>query len=437
MLVSGRSLVLAFSVLLTSTAAVAPAESWNTAAESGEEQPREALDQASGACGGTCAPVLPTPASAPALPMPVAAPPVTTTPAPPAAPSAAPAIASQLAAVGLSSSPTAPPSTLPPATAGAPTGMEGLAQATQAAPEKAAGEPAPARAASLEPRDFSFAIGGRVWITSGYNNWNFGADGINILSELKYRGVDAVIPEVNAELVWKRLVLMGSYGWAGIDQGVLIDDDFLLPDHQGRFSHTRSSVEDKRLYYINGDIGVRLFSRRMFDNPLPAFADFLVGYQYWYEKYVAFGATGFFDGEPNVAPSSLKTLTRDYTWQSVRIGLRYHVPFPLGFGFKGRALFNPWTSAEMRDVHHLRDDLQKNPSAISTATGGFGMELDFGVTYTPWRWVTLEAGLQYWKITYGSGDVVVRSLSSGPLDAKLNEQIIERWGPYFQLQGRF
>lgn len=173
----------------------------------------------------------------------------------------------------------------------------------------------------------------------------------------------------------------------------------------------------------------------MFDNPLPAFADFLVGYQYWYEKYVAFGATGFFDGESNVAPSSLKTLTRDYTWQSVHLGLPRAVP--------ARLRLQGTRALQSLDI--CRDEGRppppgrppEEPSAISTATGGFGMELDFGVTYTPWRWVTLEAGLQYWKITYGSGDVVVRSLSSGPLDAKVNEQIIERWGPYFQLQGRF
>jgi Omptin family len=306
-------------------------------------------------------------------------------------------------------------------------------------PAQVTAEPVPP--ATLQPRDFSFAVGGRAWISSGYTKWNFASGGINVLSDLTWRGVDAVVPEVNAELVWKRLVLMGSFGWSGVDEGVLLDDDFVLPDRQGRFSHTRSRVDDQRLYYINGDIGFRLVSFSTPGNPAPGFADLLLGYQYWHEKYVAFGATGVLDLPPtvrsNVTPPNVKAITEDFTWQSLRVGLRYQVPLPAGFGVKGRVLFNPWTYAEQQDVHHLRNDLKKNPSSLARAKGGFGTQIDFGITYTPWRWVSLEAGFQYWRIDPGSGDVFIRTLSAGTLQNKLNELTIERYGPYFQLQGRF
>ena len=95
-------------------------------------------------------------------------------------------------------------------------------------------EVAPEPAAVLRPADFSFAIGSRVlyrrpclasrsphvhlrtaapscrqscvhgirrageWISSGFTNWNFAGYGVNVLWELRWRGVDAVIREVCA-----------------------------------------------------------------------------------------------------------------------------------------------------------------------------------------------------------------------------------------------
>jgi outer membrane protease len=453
-----RRLVLVVAALLAVTPTSALAQAWNTPVKPFEEQQREALEKACQAFARLCRPPSITPAPpaaaatassppsvAPAPVQPHVTPPAPPTPASPAitapgSPPPAPPAVKPPATLEVTTSP--PPETQPPApgTGAAPEQTVGAPPSAPAAPVRETGEPAPERAAQLQPRDFSFAVASRAWISSGFTHWSFGADRINVLSSLNYRGVDAVIPEVQAEVMWKRFVLMGSYGWSGIDQGVLIDDDFDLPDRQGRFSHTRSHVDDQRLYYINGDVGFRLASFSTPGNPAPGFADVLVGYQYWHEKYVAFGATGFFDIPPivdNVAPPDLKVLTRDYTWQSLRVGFRYHVPGPAGFGFKGRVLFNPWTYSEMSDVHHLRDDLKKNPSVFAKAEGGFGTQIDFGLTYTPWRWLTLEAGFQYWHINPGSGDAFIRTLSSGTFKDKLNEQKIERYGPYFQLQGRF
>ncbi len=300
-----------------------------------------------------------------------------------------------------------------------------------------------------EKSDLSFTLGTRAWVTTGNTKMNFqgplflGGPTINPLSELRWRGVDSVVPEVNAELVWKRLVLMGSVGRGGISEGVLIDDDFAFSDRQGRFSHTRSSVNDDGLFYVNADIGLRFFLPSIKKTP-PGYVDLVIGYQYWHEKYVALGATGILDLNPfgiplvldNTAPSNLKVITHDYFWHSLRVGERAQIPLYAGLSLRGTALFLPWSSSELRDVHHLRDDLKKNPSFLSRAKGGFGVQLDAGLTYAMWRGLSIEAGYQYWRLDSGGGDTFVRGLTE-TTKLKLNEMITERYGPYFGLQYRF
>src|SRR4030081_2128848 len=101
------------------------------------------------------------------------------------------------------------------------------------------------------PPDSSLTIGGRVWVTSGYS--------LNSIShsELRWKGVDSVVPEVNVDFVWKRLVLMGSLGGGAIRDGVLIDEDFDDHNHQNRTSRTRSDTDEDGLFYLNADIGYR------------------------------------------------------------------------------------------------------------------------------------------------------------------------------------
>jgi hypothetical protein len=108
------------------------------------------------------------------------------------------------------------------------------------------------------PPDVSFSVGTRAWWTSRYSEFSFSVPGINPRSELRWRGVDALIPEVNADFAWKRLVLRAAAGWGKSENGVLIDEDFSLDDHNGRFSVTRSSVESE-IFYANGDVGTRVF----------------------------------------------------------------------------------------------------------------------------------------------------------------------------------
>ena len=86
--------------------------------------------------------------------------------------------------------------------------------------------PALAQDGSSRRDDVQIELGGRVWATSGYSVRKIAAGGINRLSDLRFRGVDALVSEVSVDVVWNRLVGLASFGGGVIDDGVLIDEDF-------------------------------------------------------------------------------------------------------------------------------------------------------------------------------------------------------------------
>ncbi len=283
----------------------------------------------------------------------------------------------------------------------------------------------------------SWSVGVRTWMTGGYTKWNFQGAGISPLSELRWRGTDAVIVEGNADFVWKELVLMTSLGAGKVTDAVLIDDDFLLSDHQGRFSHTRSSVDDEGVFFFNADAGWRAGSWRSGKSEALGYVDVFLGYQYWTEEYVAFGAVGGGPGLLSASiPSSTKALTHDYTWHSLRVGARAQVPIVAGLSARATAVLLPYNHTELEDIHHLRTDLKQNPSFSSEADGGVGFQLDAGLSYQVWEGLSIEGGYQFWRIDSGHGDKFTHALTGTTKDT-LNQILVERGGPYLGLRYRF
>jgi hypothetical protein len=294
-------------------------------------------------------------------------------------------------------------------------------------------------------RPVEVTVGTRAWLASGHFTWGFAgvASGAPVkpLSELRWRGVDALVSEVSLDVVlWQRLVLSGAFGRGDDHGGVLIDDDFALDDHQGRFSHTRSRVEGD-LTYARGDVGVRLLR---WGDGHRGWLDLLVGYQYWHEKLEAFGLQGFVDLSPfglnlqfpSAVGGSIKVITHDYYFNSVRLGLRSHVPIVAGLGARLGFFVLPYSSFRLDDVHSLRGDLKKNPSFVSEQRGGFGVQATAGLAYA-WGPLRFEAGVELWHLHAGRGGEKTARLRSGDLDDRLTELSAERWGPYLGVQYRF
>jgi hypothetical protein len=273
--------------------------------------------------------------------------------------------------------------------------------------------------------DTSLTVGSRVWVTTGYSLNS------TAVSDLRWRGVDSIVPEVNVDFVFKRFVVEGSLGGGRIKQGVLIDEDF---EDGARISRTRSDTDDTGLFYINADVGYRLWQWGTREQP--GFIDGLLGFQYWYERYVAFGATSAF---PDVVPpisSDVRVITQDWHWYSLRLGARTQIPLFAGLSLKARAFVLPWSKSVVNDVHHQRADLLHDPSFHDEADGGIGVQADGGLTYRVWRGLSVDAGFQYWRISSGEGTSTAHTIF-GDFDGKLRENRTERYGPYVGVQYRF
>jgi hypothetical protein len=211
-----------------------------------------------------------------------------------------------------------------------------------------------------------------------------------------------------------------------------MDEDFFVGSPN--FSSTRSSIDDGSLYFGNVNAGARIFQWRDFEGRY-GFLDILAGYQWWQEEYEAFGLSdelGFGD-----LPPSVKVITETWTWQSARIGARALVPFPYGFTVRGGVFYLPWSQVEVEDRHHLRPDLQQNPSIVLEGTGGSGWQAEVAVGYTFWKGLGIEAGYRFWEIKMDEGDISFRGIAGTSPDFGVEEIRTRRHGFFGALYYRF
>jgi opacity protein-like surface antigen len=296
------------------------------------------------------------------------------------------------------------------------------------------------------PPDWSVTLAGRVWSTSGWSNWNFKSAGVDPLTDIRWRGVDAVVGELAADVTWKRVVWMLSFGGNTLDDGVMLDDEYAQSNRQARFSFTRSPVEEGYVVYVNNDLGFRVaqWTQSLGGTPAPpaaaGYLDVFVGYQFWREEYTAFGVQGslFLPGGlviNQVEPLQTKVLTHQYTRHSIRLGARAQIPLIGGLSSKLLVAISPWTHTEHEAQQFLRTDIK--PPTISKANGGFGYQLEAGLAYNIVGGLSAEAGFRYWKFDSGSGDVETTSITGAVVRNTVNEMITERYGPYLAASWRF
>jgi hypothetical protein len=284
--------------------------------------------------------------------------------------------------------------------------------------------------------DWTASIGANVWFSNGDSKWEHEIaifPGVSGGSRLTFRDVGSKIVSVDADLLlWRRLVLTASGGWGQPDDGDLIDEDFIVGEN---FSRTRSAVDDGHIYFGTINAGFRLVDWRDAEKRY-GFVDLLAGYQYWQEKYEAFGLADFigFTGEVS---RTTKVITETWTWHSLRVGGRAFFPFPWGLGLRASGFVLPWSSVRVEDTHHLRTDLRQNPSVVSDATGGFGWQLEAAITYTFWRGLGVEAGYRYWNLQIKSGDVKFRFSDGQSAEEEVRRIRTERGGPFVGLFYRF
>ena len=294
---------------------------------------------------------------------------------------------------------------------------------------------APPAMAQLEPFDApgtSGAVSANAWWSTGNSTWEHDIFGLGVAgSKLDWQDVESPVATLSGEFAWRFLVVSGAVGWGSVVDGTFIDDDFVLGSV---LSRTRSTVEEGEVMTLNGDVGVRALRWRDSEGRR-GHLDVLVGYYYWREEYEAFGAVPLIG--PIFIPPDVKAITHEWEWHGARVGARVDAPVWRRLRYRLSLFFMPWSSLEVRDIHHLRDDLAQSPSATTEATGGFGFEVDASLTYRIVHGLAVEVGFRYWKVSMDDGRVTIHHADGAATRHDLVEATSDRYGPYAGLTYRF
>ncbi len=273
--------------------------------------------------------------------------------------------------------------------------------------------------------NISIQIGERTWISQGKADRNHAdSDGSpDVLSELIYNDVDSVITEFNVNaLLYNRYIFNVDVGIGCIDGGKLTDRDYLGDNRTEIFSVSDSTVDDDSMYYVNADIGYRIFNKKK------SSIDLLLGYQHWEEKYIGTEGRQQLGGTLGPFASQERDISERATWDSLRVGARASIEIFPKLSIKTRLMFVPWTHYELEDIHYMRSSHKKDPSFEAKADGGFGVMSDTTISYNIWKGLSIEAGYQIWDIESGGGTLTARPLNSDSVRTHFNEANNRRQG---------
>jgi hypothetical protein len=255
---------------------------------------------------------------------------------------------------------------------------------------------------------FDLAIG--TWISTGDTHFAHNASSIaglgNPSSKLTYKDVGTNVIELTGK-VWVTPKWYGrlNVGYAGIGGGRLTDDDYGSNGGQKLFSSTNSNLSGDSMWYLNADSGFRLAEYPNHRGWLDVFG----GFQYWYTKYEATGVTQVACDNSAVPPSlglacnptgtvtnqGQTVITNTTNWYSIRAGASTEYRLTRQLSLVATAAFLPLTIIDNKDIHHLRPDLQQNPS-ISMLGWGVGADADVGLKLTLVKNLFLNVGYRVW-----------------------------------------
>ncbi len=279
-------------------------------------------------------------------------------------------------------------------------------------------------------------VGLSTWISQGNTKWSHNASTLapvlgNPTSELDYKDVWSNVVELRGQVSLRNgLFFRGQFGYGGIDDGELIDDDFLAG--QNLISRTQSDIDGSNLWYLNADVGLKFLSFSDRRGSLKAF----VGYQYWQETYEAKGIIQLVPPVGTVPTSGQTVITNEVQWNSIRLGLEGGYQITRRFSISGSAAFIPYTSLKNEDIHHLRIDLRQDPSFSMSGTG-IGANFDVSISYMIVKQLFFDLGYRYWWLKVTDGDWNSHPVGGPTLSANLNEFQTIRQGVTLGLNYKF
>lgn len=290
----------------------------------------------------------------------------------------------------------------------------------------------------------------RSWMfTTGKTTWSHDASGLDPrlgdpTSELMYKDNDTHIIELGGRLNFGlRGFLQAEGGFSvSFDRGLLVDDDYTAVGGQHLFSRTHSDLSGSGTQYVTLNLGVRALEFAESRGYLEVFG----GLQYWRTKYEAIGVRQVVCNSSGIPGLSC---TPNFTLPGVlAISNTTHWFTPIHVGFNSEYRLIPRVSLDLtaavspvsvlynEDVHHLRSDLQQDPSFSMWGVGvsaNAGVGLKFLVT----RHLALTGGYRVmWNRTY-AGEWENHPIGSGSETAPLTGFQTIRHGVMVGLTGSF
>ncbi|NOT96937.1 MAG: hypothetical protein HOP00_11605 [Nitrospira sp.] len=285
---------------------------------------------------------------------------------------------------------------------------------------------------------FEIAIG--TWFSAGDTHWAHNASSASPLlgnpsSKLTYKDVGTTVVDI-AGTYWFTPRLFGrlNLGVGGIGGGRLTDDDYLAADGGNPSSRTISNLNGDGMIYLNADVGGRVTN---FANHR-GWLDLFGGIQFWHTQYSAVGlgqvtcttaGSTINLGGGNVlcnpggptppVGSGVNIITNTTNWYSIRLGGRAEYRFTRQFSLQANIALLPISILDNKDVHHLRSDLQQNPS-ISMVGFGIGADADVGLRYMFTKNIGLNFGYRVWWNRMLDGTVTFHG-TSGSSDYPLTQ----------------
>ena len=258
-----------------------------------------------------------------------------------------------------------------------------------------------------------------TWISVGDTRWAHNASsnpGLgNPTSKLTYKDVGTNVIDLTGKF-WFSPKVFGRLngGFAGIGGGRLTDDDYGSNGGQRLFSRAYSDLSGDSMWYLNADGGIRIAEYPNHRGWLELFG----GYQFWHTRYEATGLTQV-ACDNSAVPASLgiacspagtitnqgeSVITNTTNWHSIRVGVSTEYRLTRRFSMLGTLAFIPISVLDNKDVHHLRGDLQQNPSFSMTGYGA-GADVDVGARFMITRNLAANLGYRlYYNRTF-SGDL--------------------------------
>ena len=258
-----------------------------------------------------------------------------------------------------------------------------------------------------------------TWISVGDTRWAHNASSTpglgNPTSKLTYKDVGTNVIDLTGKF-WFTPRVFGRLngGFANIGGGRLTDDDFGSNGGQRLFSRTNSDLSGDSMWYLNADSGFRVAEYPNHRGWLDLFG----GYQYWHTAYQATGLTQV-SCDPSALPGftcalapgqsnnqGVNVITNRTNWHSVRVGASTEYRLTRRLSVLGTLAFIPISVFDNKDVHHLRGDLQQNPSFSMTGYG-VGADVDVGARFMITKNLAANLGYRLYYNRMFSGDLTV------------------------------